>query len=100
MDDLEFNEGDTVKVALAGHFSDPDGDDLDYSASSSDPDVATVSVAGATLRVAGVAQDAATVTVTATDPGGLSAKQEFSVTVTVNVPNRAPEAEGEMDDLE
>ena len=98
MDDLEIDEDDTVKIALAGYFSDPDGDDLDYSARSSDTDVATVGVAGATLRVAGVGQGTATVTVTATDPGGLSAEQEFSATVTG--PNRAPEAVGEMDDLE
>ncbi len=40
------------------------------------------------MWVAGARQGTATVTVTATDPGGLSATQSFSVTV----PNRAPEA--------
>ena len=94
--DAEVFVGDSVEVALAGYFSDPDGDALTYSATSADEGVATVGVAGATLRVAGVGQGAATVTVTATDPGGLSATQEFSVTV----PNRAPEAVGEIPDAE
>lgn len=61
-------------------FADPDGDELTYSAESSDPSVATVSVTGTVLRVATVAVGTATGTVTATDPEGLSASVSFSVT--------------------
>ena len=94
--DGETFVGESLEIALAGYFSDPDGDDLTYAATSSSPGVATVAVTGATARVAGVAQGAATVTVTASDPGGLSASQTFAVTV----PNRAPETVGEIDDAE
>ena len=76
----------TVSVNLSGHFSDPDGDALTYTASSSDTAVATASVSGTTVsvsRVSVTATGTATITVTATDPGGLSATQTFSVTVAV-----------------
>ena len=80
IDDLEIREGTTVEIAVAGYFSDPDGDDLVYSASSSDTDVATVAVSGDTLAVTGVAVGSAEVTVTASD-GNLSAAQTFVATV-------------------
>ena len=62
-------------------FVDPDGDELSYSAESSDPGVATLAVAGSLLRVRTVAEGTATGTVTATDPGGLSASVSFNITV-------------------
>ena len=62
-------------------FVDPDGDDLTYSGESSDPSVATVSATGSVLTVAAVAVGKATGTVTATDPGGLSASVSFRVTI-------------------
>ena len=43
--------------------------------------VATASVSGSDLKVIGEAPGSATITVTATDPGGLSANQTFEVTV-------------------
>ena len=52
----------------------------------------SVSISGSTLTLAGVADGTATVTVTARDPGGLTAVQSFDVTV--DTPNRAPEAVG------
>ncbi|MCE2398450.1 MAG: Ig-like domain-containing protein, partial [Gemmatimonadetes bacterium] len=79
--DADVHVGETVGVDLSGHFSDPDGEELSYAASSSDEGMATVSVSGATLTVAAVGQGTATVTVTATDPGGLPAEQSFTVTV-------------------
>lgn len=84
--------GDDETVDLAPYFTDPDGDALDYSASSSAPSVATASVSGTAVTVAGVAKGTATITVTATDPAGESAEQMFQVTV----PNRAPEARGSI----
>ena len=97
IDDLTMEEGAEVAVDVAGNFSDPDGDALEYAATSSDATVATVSLAESVATVSAIAQGSATVTVTATDPGGLSATHEF--TVTVGTANRAPVAEGTIDDL-
>ena len=80
--------GAEAAVDVSGAFSDPDGDALVYAATSDAPDVATASVSGSVVRVTGVAEGTATVTVTATDPGSLSAMQSFDVTVTGR--NRAP----------
>ena len=76
---------DTVNVDVSGTFVDPDDDALTYSVSSSVPPVVTASVAGVLLRLTAVAEGTATIRVTATDPGGLSAEQSFTVTVEVSV---------------
>ena len=89
--DLAIEVGDSEAVDVSeNYFSDPDGDELTYTAASSDDAVATVSVSGAEVNVTGVAAGSATVTVTATDPGGLSADQMFDVAVA----NQSPEAVG------
>ena len=54
---------------------------MTYTATSSDTSVVTVSVSGATLTLTQLATGTSTITVTATDPGGLSVDQTFSVTV-------------------
>lgn len=77
---------DTVQLNAAAYFTDPDGDNLVYSATSSDPSRAAASVSESVLTVTGMAAGSATVTVVARDPGGLSAEQNFAVTI----PNRAP----------
>ncbi len=94
--DLEVEVDSAVVVGIAGYFTDPDGDELAYAAVSSDSTRATVAVAGDTVTVAGVAKGSVTVTVTATDVGGLSVEQGFRVTV----PNRAPVVVGMVPDLE
>ncbi len=76
IDDLEIRVDTTVEIAVAEYFSDPDGDDLRYSATSSDTDVATVAVSGDTVAVTGVARGSMEATVTASD-GGPSATQTF-----------------------
>ena len=73
--------GDSLAVDLAGHFEDPDGDALWYEAGTSAPAAAGVAVAGGVLTVTALALGEAAVTVTAHDPGGLAANQEFMVTV-------------------
>ena len=78
---LEVQVGETAALAVSDYFSDPDGDVLSYTAASSDRGVVTTSVSGDTLRVVAAAKGDATVTVTATDPGGLSAKQSLAVVV-------------------
>ena len=78
---VNLASGETVAVEVASHFSDPDGGALRYEASSSNSRVAIASVTGLTMSVSGVAAGAATVTLTAQDPGGLTAAHEVAVTV-------------------
>ncbi len=73
--------GGTETVDASSYFRDPDGDALTYSAVTSAPGVAAVSVSGSVLTIAGVATGTATVTVTASDPYGLTAASSFDVTV-------------------
>ena len=68
--------GESVSVNVAGNFTDPDGNTLSFSAASSDEAVATASVSGSNVTIEGVAAGTATVTVTASDPGGLSRDPE------------------------
>ena len=86
--------GQTESVDVSSYFAEPDGEALTYGAASSSPAVATVSAAGSTVTVTAVAKGTTIVRVTATDPGALSATQEFLVTV----PNRAPEPVGTIAD--
>jgi len=88
--------GQTAVVDVSPYFSDPDGDMLTYSAVSSNPPVATVSVAGSSVTILGMAKGTAEITVTATDPDGLSAQQRFNATV----PNRPPVAGDSIPSLE
>ena len=85
---LTVTVGEPVSANVATAFSDPDGDQLSFTAASSAAGVAGVAVAGSTVTVTGVAAGTATITVTATDPGGLSAS--LSVDVTVEQGNQAP----------
>ena len=78
--DMILGEGD-AKVDVSGYFRDEDGDALTFSAASSDESVAAVPMSGSTLTVKSRSPGDATVTVTATDPGGLSATQRFRVYV-------------------
>ena len=73
--------GDGVAVELAPFFSDIDGDPLTFSAETSDADVVTAAVTGATLALTPAGYGDAVVTVTATDPGGLAATQRVTVSV-------------------
>lgn len=81
--------GETVTLDLSSYFSDPDGDGLTYSAASSDTGVASASVSGSMLAIAGLAQGTAQVTVTATDPAGLTATQTFTVSSVPPAPDLA-----------
>ena len=72
---------ETATLDVSPYFTDPDGDPLTYTASSSDGAVASVEVFGATLELSGRQAGRATITVAAADPGGLSATQTFDVTV-------------------
>ena len=71
-----------VTVEVGGAFRDPDGDALTYGAASSAIQVATARATGAQVTLTAVSAGTATIEVTATDPGGLSATQSFLVRVT------------------
>lgn len=64
------------------NFTDPDGDRLTYTATSSNTRVVRVSLAGTILELVAVNSGQTSVRVIATDPGGLSATLTFDVTVT------------------
>ncbi|MYG80780.1 MAG: hypothetical protein F4187_02930 [Gemmatimonadetes bacterium] len=83
---LTVAAGDTATVNVAGNVADPDGGALSFTATSSNPAAATVTVTGSVVTVTAVARGEADITVTARDPGGLSTQATFGVTV----PNRAP----------
>ena len=76
-----LTEGDEFQGSVDALFSDPDGDALTYSATSSNSGVVTASISGAIITVEAVTEGTATVTVTATDPDGASASLAVSFTV-------------------
>ena len=77
---LEAGDG-PASLDLSPFFDDRDGDPLSYRAVASAPAV-DLSITGATLTLTLARPGAATVTVTAQDPGGLAATQAFMVTTT------------------
>ena len=81
-----IDAGSSRSINVSRYFTDPDDDALTYSATSSAPSVVETSVSGSTVRLAGREAGTASVTVTARDPGGLSATQQFSVTVPSSSP--------------
>ena len=86
--------GASATVVASSYFSDPDGDVLTYTATSSNLSVARESVSGSIVTITGVSSGSATITVTARDPDGLTATQQARVTV--QRPNRAPTAVGSI----
>ena len=89
--DMTMTAGTSTTISLLGRFSDPDGDTLNYTATSSAPGVATVTVSGATLTLTASSAGASTITVTAADRATghadrLTVTDEFSVTVTQPLP--------------
>ena len=93
----EQDKGDTVTIDLDMHFEDPDEDQLTYTAESSNELLLTVAIAGADLSLAALRPGELTVSVEATDPEGLSASQEVSVTVVGA--NEAPMVAEELEDV-
>ncbi len=73
--------GRSVDIDASQYFTEPDGQTLTYTAISEDIGVATVSIASDVLTVNAVAAGPSGITVTASDPGGLSVDQGFQVEV-------------------
>ncbi len=80
--DLSLARQSRLGVDLSRALTDPDGDALTYRVTSSAPAVVAVALAGNGLNLSATSVGTATLRVTATDPGGLTATQSFMVTVT------------------
>ena len=87
-----ITEGETHSVAASDYFE-FEGEDIMYTAGTSNTAVATVAVDGASVTVTAVAAGSATVTVTATNAAG-SATQSFAVTVVPPAPTAVGGIEG------
>ena len=96
--DRTLAQDGALDLDVSRAFVDPDGDMLTYTVSSSAPQVLTARAAGAVVTLTAVGEGTATIRVTATDPGGLSATQTFTVTVTPPA-NRPPEPVGRLASL-
>ena len=73
--------GEAALLDLDLSFHDPDQSDLDYTVAPADAAVASVEVEDGTLTLRGTGRGRTTLTVSATDPGGLTASQTVPVTV-------------------
>ncbi|MCY3808829.1 MAG: hypothetical protein OXG58_05300 [Gemmatimonadetes bacterium] len=74
--------GGSSRSTIAGYFGDPDGQPLTFSAVSGDPDVVSAAIEDSTrLIIGGLTLGEATVTVVATDPGGLTASLDLGADV-------------------
>ena len=91
---IEVDASEALDVS--SNFSDPDGDDLTFTAVSNDVALATVVVSGSVLTITGVADGTATITVEASD-GSLIVEDEFFVAVGTP-PNAAPEVTTAIED--
>lgn len=95
IDDVSLTEpGDpNGTMALGGHCTDPDNDELTFTAASSDNDIVSASVTSDSLTlITGDGEGGtATITVTATDPDGRSATASFGVTVNPPSLNQPPD---------
>ncbi len=78
--------GRSVGLELSWFFADPDGETLAYEATSSNPGVAGLSVAGSWLTMEGMSRGVATGTVVARDGERAEARQSFELTVCALAP--------------
>ena len=72
---------DTITLNAAHFFSDPDGEQLTFTTTSSDTTVVSVSAMDSTLTLYAEGPGTARISVTARDPGGLATDQIIDVTV-------------------
>ena len=78
---LTLTIGETRDWRGTDHFRDPDSDPLTYAMGSSNAAVVLAVASGGEFGVVALSAGTATVTVTASDPGGLSAQLSFQATV-------------------
>ena len=101
--DRTYAVGLYFQTFLRRYISDPDGDHLSFGVTSSNPASVTVEllipwVMPDLLRADAVSEGDATVTVTATDPGGLTATLTFDMAAR-DLPNHPPEIKATIPDV-
>lgn len=79
--DQRLYEGAAETLDVEPYFTDPDSESLTYSVASGDDSVATAAVSGSVVTIRGLVAGRVEVRVTATDPEGLTADQDFTVRV-------------------
>lgn len=67
LDDQTVTVGEPLEISIAGVFTDPDGDELTYTAESEDTNVATLELEGEDLTISGVNAGSTVFKITATD---------------------------------
>ena len=87
---VTVNVGGSASVTAC--FNDANRDILSYTATSSNPSVATASIAGTAITVRAIAPGNAGIIIVASAPGGLQGQQSVQVTV----PNRPPQPTGTL----
>jgi len=98
--DITEDEGfSTNTVDLSSVFTDADGDDLTFSATSSSEVIATVSIMGATLTYTAVGVGSTTITVTADDGNGGTVTDHFTITINAVAVNTAPVVASAITDI-
>ena len=99
--DQQAAEGGLFSLDVSGNFADPNGDSLSFAASGLPASLsisADSGVISGTFEAADVSGSPFTVTVTATDPGGLAVSDSFFITV-ADV-NEAPQLTSAIADQE
>ena len=83
IDDIELTVGASQEVDVVDNFADPNDQELEFRAASSNDAFATVAVDGSMVTVTAVAAGTATISVSAEDEDGLESEAlSFDVTVT------------------
>ena len=96
--------GEPVDISIAGVFTDPDGDELTYTAESEDTNVATLELSGEDLTISGVSAGTTIFKITATD-GEFNVIGEFDVVVETipvavdSIPNQSLSIGGDLQSL-
>ena len=100
LEDQTVTAGEPISVSIEGVFTDPDGDELTYTAESEDTDVATVDLNDLELTISGVNAGSTVFKITASD-SEFNVVGEFDVEVETipvtigTIPNQTLEVGGE-----
>ena len=91
--------GGSRALTASSYFIDPDSDELDFSAESSDAGVLAATVSGNEVTLSALTEGTATVTIAAQDPDGLTAASDFGVIVSeAGEENRSPAVVSQIPD--
>lgn len=82
--------GQWISISVSSYFSDPEGDVLSFSATTSDAAIAGVAVSGDIVTITQAGAGTVIVNAVARDPGGLSVQQSIPVAAGSNQSARDP----------